>query len=236
MKTSYLRLYVYYSNCESVSLHRNELVGVNNGKNKQMMRFVILGVVAFMLAACSGGYRTYYENQIDSGVSRGWRVSTVTVSVPDELTVSEALTYIPRADIVWREDPPGDRKAQISAVLRNAIQRGASGLRGPRPVRLVVTVNRFHALTFEAEATNYNGGVHNLDFNVAVLDARTGAELVAPMRIEADVPAFSGAEAVQRRLNGETQRSVITNHVSATIAAWLGIGPDNRGEFSRAGD
>lgn len=204
----------------------------------KLIKFTMFGVIAFVLSAClgGGGYRTYYESPVESNVSRGWRVANVVVSVPDELKVSEALTLVPRADIVWREDPPGDRKAQIAAVLRNAIQRGASGLRGRRPVRFEVTVNRFHALTFEAEATNYDAGVHNLDFHITVVDARNGTVLAGPERIEADVPAFSGADAVQRRLNGETQRSVITNHVAATIAGWLSIGADNRGEFSRAGD
>jgi hypothetical protein len=28
---------------------------------------------------------------------------------------------------------------------------------------------------------------------------------------------------------------MITNHIARTVQGWLGIGPDNRGEFSRSG-
>ncbi len=199
----------------------------------------IAGVVlaAVMLAGCAGGvYRTYYETGVQASVSRGWTVTDVRVVVPEELTVSEARTYVPDADIVWREDPPGDRKAQIAKILREAVLRAAAPLDGPRPVRIELSVARFHALTFEAENASVNGGVHNVDFTLQVVDARTGAILAGPEFIEAATPAFSGAEAITRRLQGETQKSVISRHVAATVAGWLGIGPDVRGEFSRWGD
>lgn len=195
----------------------------------------VLAITLF-LSACGGTYRTYYAAPVDASVSRSWRVVDVAVRVPEELTVSEARALVPRADIVWREDPPGDRKAQIAAVLKDAIGRGAAPLRGSQPVRFLVTVRRFHALTFEAEARLSDAGVHNINFDIAVVDARTGAVIRGPEPIEADVPAFSGYQALERRRAGETQRSVITNHVAAVIQGWLGIGPDRRGSFSRLGD
>lgn len=201
-----------------------------------MLRSLALLAAVSLAAACSTPYRTHYASPVDPEVSRGWRVADVVVSVPDELTVSEQKSLVPKADIVWREDPPGDRKAQIAAILDEAITRGASGLRGPRPVRFLVTVERFHALTFEAEARLADAGVHNIRFLIEVVDARTGESLRGPERILAETPAFSGYEAVRRRLAGETQKSVISNHVAATIAGWLGIGPDQRGTFTRLGD
>lgn len=199
-------------------------------------RFAALGALTLLLAACGSVYRTYYESPVDPAVSRNWRVADVVVTVPSELTVSEARALVPPADIVWREDPPGDRKAQIAAILDAAITRGAAPLRGGQPVRFLVTVRRFHALTFEAESRLSDAGVHNIGFDLTVVDARTGAVLRGPDRIEADVPAFAGTEAVRRRAAGETQRSVITNQVAATIQGWLGIGADPRGEFNRLGD
>ena len=38
------------------------------------------------------------------------------------------------------------------------------------------------------------------------------------------------------RAKGVTQKSMITNHVAKTVAGWLGIGPDNRNQFSRQGN
>lgn len=193
--------------------------------------------LALVVAGCTATYRTYYASRIDPAVSRGWRVTNVAVVVPETLSVSEEASLVPNADIVWREDPAtGDRREQVATIMRNAAQRGASGLRGPRAVVLQVQVTRFHALTFEAEKRLSDSGVHNIDFFATVRDARSGAVLAGPEFIEAATPAFSGQEAVNARARGLTQKKVISDHVAATIAGWLGTGPDNRREFNRLGD
>jgi hypothetical protein len=198
-------------------------------------RYALLGAAALLLVACGSVYRTSYQ-PIDPGVSRGWRVADVTVGVADDLTVSEEKSLVPRADIVWREDPEGDRRAQVSRIMHDAVRRGASGLNGPRPVRLLVEVRRFHALTFEAERRLNDSGVHNIRFVATVVDARSGAILAGPELIHAETPAFVGRAAQAARAAGQSQRSVITAHVAATVAGWLGTGPDVRGEFTRRGD
>lgn len=192
--------------------------------------------LALVVAGCAGTYRTHYDSRIDPAMSRSWRVSNVAVVVPETLSVSEEATLVPNADIVWREDPEGDRRAQVATIMREAVQRGASGLRGRRAVVLQIQVTRFHALTFEAEKRLSNSGVHNIDFFATVRDARSGAVLAGPEFIEAATPAFSGQQAVDARARGLTQKRVISDHVAATIAGWLGIGADNRGEFTRLGD
>jgi hypothetical protein len=189
------------------------------------------------LAACVGGgsFRTDYE-PLPATTSAGWRLADVRVSVPETLVVSEQKSLLPSADIVWREDPLGDRRAQVATIMRNAIQRGASGLRGSRRVYIDVTVSRFHALTFEAETRLSNAGVHNIDFTAQVVDAATGAVLAGPTAIRAELPALSGEEMRAARRRGETQKSQISAHVARTVAGWLGIGPDNRNDFSRSGN
>ncbi len=202
-------------------------------------RFTILGALAatFTLSACIGGtFRTYYANPIAADVSRDWRVVDIAVTVPETLVVSEAATLLPTADIVWREDPPGDRYAQVDTIVTEAARQGAAPLRGSRPVRLSLTVTRFHALTFEAETRLSNAGVHNIDLVAQVTDARTGAILAGPEVIEAALPALSGTAMLAARARGETQKSQISAHLRQTIAAWLGAGPDNRGEFARSGN
>ena len=47
----------------------------------------------------------------------GYNVTDVVVDVPAELTVSEANRFLPGSDIVWREDPMGDRKAQVKVIM-----------------------------------------------------------------------------------------------------------------------
>lgn len=181
-------------------------------------------------------FETAYDQPADPAAARAWRLAAVEVTVPKELKVSEEHTYEPDADIVWREDPIGDRHAQVDKIMTDAIRRGASGLKGSVPVRLDVTVKRFHALTFEAEALNVAGiGVHNINFDITVSDARTGKRLAGPVAIDAALPALTGTEMIKARLNGESQRSQISNHVAATVAGWLGLGPDQRDSFVRAG-
>jgi hypothetical protein len=155
--------------------------------------------------------------------------------VPEALVVSEEASIFPKADIVWREDPAGDRKAQVSRIVRDAARAGGAGLRGGRPVYLDVSVRRFHALTFEAERFLSVSGVHDITLVVQVTDARTGEVLAGPAQVEASLPALSGNEMIQARLRGETQKSQISAHLRRVFAGWLGIGPDPRGGFERLG-
>lgn len=199
-------------------------------------RIALLGLSAALLSACVGNtFETDYQ-PVPADVARSWRLSEVRVAVPKSLVVSEAKTLLPTADIVWREDPLGDRHDQVGRIVQNAVLRGAQGLKGARPVIIDITVTRFHALTFEAEQAGSDWGVHNVDFTAQILDARTGEVLVGPTAIRAETPAWSGARMKAARAKGITQKSMITNHVAATIAGWLGLGPDNRGKFSRQGN
>jgi hypothetical protein len=201
-------------------------------------RAALLGLSAAVLSACVGGggsFKTEYQ-PVPAALAASWRLAEVRVAVPRSLKVSEAKTLLPNADIVWREDPMGDRYDQVGKIIETAVLRGAQGLRGARPVILDITVTRFHALTFEAELSNNNWGVHNIRFTARVLDARSGEVLLAPTDIRSELPALSGEQMRAARLKGITQKSMITNHVAATVAGWLGLGPDNRGNFSRQGN
>jgi hypothetical protein len=200
-------------------------------------RAALLGVSALILSACvsGGSFKTDYQ-RLSPEVSRSWRLAEVQVDVPRSLTVSESKSLLPSADIVWREDPLGDRYTQVGKIMQAATLRGAQGLRGSRPVVISITVTRFHALTYEAELSNSDWGVHNVDFIAQVTDARTGEVLVPATKIRAETPAWSGARMREARRKGITQKSMISNHVAATVAGWLATGPDNRGEFSRQGN
>ena len=200
-------------------------------------RAALLGLTAVLLSACVGGgtFETAYD-PLPADVARAWRLADVRVNVPRDLTVSEAKSLLPNADIVWREDPLGDRYAQVGKIIDEAVTRGASGLRGSRPVVIDVTVTRFHALTFEAEQRGQNWGVHNIQFVAQVSDARTGEVLVPATDIRAELPALSGDQMRAARQKGVTQKSMITSHVAKSVAGWLGTGPDNRGTFSRQGN
>ncbi|WP_295079098.1 DUF6778 family protein [Tabrizicola sp.] len=201
-------------------------------------RVALLGLSSLLLSACVGpgaSFKTEYT-QVPPALAASWRLADVQVSVPRTLKVSEAKTYLPVADIVWREDPMGDRYDQVARIIEAGVRRGAQDLRGARPVIISVTVTRFHALTFEAEQRFENAGVHNIRLVAQVVDARTGEVLVPATPIRAELPAPSGKAMKAARRKGQSQKSMITAHVAKTVAGWLGLGPDVRGDFNRQGN
>jgi len=143
------------------------------------------------------------------------RVSEIRVSVPRALKVSEANRYYPAGDIVWREDPIGDRHQQVADIVYAGLSQGVAGLDGDVPVILDVEVTRFHALTEKARYTI--GGVHAIQFNMRLLDAETGEVLIAPHKIKADFDALGGNAAVRAEARGITQKVRITQHLAKVI-------------------
>ena len=189
-----------------------------------------------LLAACASGFSTNYAQSVDPAVSKGWRLAAVNVQVPDSLTISESNVLVPEADIVWQEDPPGDRRAQVAAIMSAAVAAGASALQGHEPVNIVIVMQRFHALTPAAEALQMdNVCVLNVDFTISVVDAASGKVLVPAQSVMAALPGLTGQAAIAARQQGQTQKTAIEAHVRAVVAGWLGVGPDVRGSFERIG-
>jgi hypothetical protein len=142
-------------------------------------------------------------------------VANVIVRVPRALKVSERNSYLPRGDIVWREDPIGDRHLQVQRIVQDAIVRGVTPLDGPVRVNLDVTVKRFHALTEKARYTT--GGVHAITFDLAITDAETGGLVVPVREVRADLDVFGGQQALLAEARGLTQKVRITAHLAEVI-------------------
>lgn len=142
-------------------------------------------------------------------------ISKVTVRVPRTLEVSEANRYLPQGDIVWREDPLGDRHAQVQAIVQSALEAGVRPLSGPVQVELDVEVLRFHALTQKARYTT--GGVHSIAFTMVLRDAQTGEVLTQAREVEADLTAYGGRRALVAIAEGRTQKVRITGFLAKVI-------------------
>jgi len=153
-------------------------------------------------------------------LSRDYKVSAIDVQVPDALVVSEANSYKPRADIVWHEDPIGDRRAQVDTIITNALSEGTAGMQGSRAVRLEVVVTRFHALTPKTRYTF--GGTHDIRMVLSVYDAKTGELIEGPRPVGFEIPASGGDKALAEEAAGITQKVVITNALEEMIQAELG--------------
>jgi len=174
--------------------------------------------VMLLLAACAAGglnNRTGPAKTVDVSQLPSIRVVGVVVSVPETLSVSEANTYKPVADIVWREDPIGDRRAQVQAIIESAAKRASAGLQGNLPVVLHLEVRKFHALT---QITRYSfGGNHSIDFLLSITSGQTGDEIVPPYFVSTDLRAFGGDQAIAAEHAGQTQKVRITQHLAGLI-------------------
>lgn len=185
-----------------------------------LFRSLVALVSVGLFSACSSGEQVSREVAVipdeppalrETSLSQSWGVADINVEVPVYLSVSEANTYYPRADIVWRGDPYGDRYAQVRAIMQTGFQNGLSHLQGPRPVTFDVKLKRFHSLT---EKTRYTvGGVHNIIYMLTVKDARTGSVLLGPEKVEMDINALGGRRAYAADRRGLTQKVRIVSHM-----------------------
>jgi len=108
-------------------------------------------------------------------------INSITVDVPNSLTVSEANSYFPRGDIVWRGDIFGDRHEQVKTIIERSAAQLKQSLTGTRPVDLHIRVTRFHGLSEKARYST--GGVHNINFILTVTDPATGVILRGPKTV-----------------------------------------------------
>lgn len=142
-------------------------------------------------------------------------VEAIRVTVPSRLKVSEANTFKPRADIVWRGEALGDRYAQVAAIFRDAMTTGTAAMQKGRKVDLEVEVTRFHALT---EKTRYTfGGTHEMRFILTLRDAASGAVIDGPREVVADIKASGGSAAIEEERMGRTQRVVTVERLAQVI-------------------
>ena len=186
---------------------------------KIAMRFVAIAAVAFSLGACSTYDPATRNAPLEvpgiQAIEPSFDVTELRVSVPKNLRVSEANVYYPVADIVWRDDPVGDRHKQISQLVGAAIQRGTNQMEGVQPVLLDIEVTRFHSLTEKARYTV--GGVHSIRFKMTLRDATTGAVLVPERLVNADLSALGGRAAIEADARGQGQKTRISDHLTHLI-------------------
>ncbi len=194
----------------------------------------IVAVAALLgLGACSSTWTTNYDAPLSSDVSRGWRVASVQVVVPDSLTTSEQNSFAPNFDIVWHGEPLGDRKAQVARLMEEGVRAGSAKLRGSKPVTLQVIMSRFHAVTPRA-VSRAPGAVHDIRYTIQAFDSR-GNPLTPQVITMADLEANVGTQAILAAQQGQTQQVRIRDHIAKVTAGWLGVGPDPRRSFTGVG-
>lgn len=157
-----------------------------------------------------------------AGIGR-YDVDGLEITVPASLVVSEANLFYPKADIVWRADPVGDRYAQVKSVLEEGFAAGVAGMDSGPKVVVAISLERFHALTEKARFSV--GGVHDIIVVLMVKDATTGQILEGPRRVEVAIRASGGDKAIAEDAAGNTQRAVIVAGLAEAIRRQLALVP-----------
>ena len=204
----------------------------NLGHTLRIFFFII--VIASLSGCVTRTWETSYNDLVARSASNDWYSADIRVIVPARLTVSDANLFAPRADIVWRGDPKGDRYQQVTQIVEQAAKNAAKALNGRRPVRLEIEVEQFHALSDRARLVAPSA-VHNLKFKLRIFDVRTGKQIIPTDRIRADFPAYTRSQALEAERLGYTQKVRITKHLEDVIKGWLRQGPDPRGTFKALG-
>lgn len=187
----------------------------------KLMKSLFFGAIAATLTACSGADTVTRNAPLETPrvaaplvqqVERDYALHSIRFAVPSDMKVSEANSYYPIADIVWRGDPLGNRAEQISEIFQTSIAAAGEGLTGQTPVTVDVVLVRFHSLT---ERTRYSvGGVHSIKFDMTIRNALTGEVLEPTRRVNADLAALGGYAALAADNEGQTQKVRITAHLT----------------------
>ncbi len=190
-------------------------------------RGLVVAASALALSACVAPRvsQTDFTQGVGQAASQvaAWSLGDVQVEVSSSLTVTQSPSrrYPPTTELVWYGDPPGDRKAQVETLMADAVRAGAAdALLGSKPVAIKLHITEFHAMTPRARATELQLGVHEIMFDISVLDS-AGAAIAAEKGVRADLQAFSGASALQAEQLGQGQKIRIQSRVAQVVRAWL---------------
>lgn len=190
-------------------------------KHVRMVALVVLGMAVSGCAGVEAPSRNApFEAPSAAAVAPSMKMVDFSVRVPAKLKVSEANSYYPTGDIVWRGEPLGDRHAQVKRIFDESLTQVKQASGGKVPVLVDIEVTRFHALT---EKTRYTvGGRHEIHFVMHFLNPETRQPVAEPRKIDATFKGFGGARAIAAERNGVTQRKRITDQIIAVVQQELG--------------
>lgn len=199
------------------------------------MRIATFGAIAattLITSGCAiGGLRPTIDpvdyvigSQVSRAQVESWALTGVNIIIPEDMEVwtDPDVRYPSKSRLVWWGDPPGDRKAQVRELMAQAVATGAvPELRGQTSVILQLDMIEFHAMTPAARASELPFGVHEIKFDVTIVDAATGQILAVEKGVNADLQAFSGTAAIQAEEVGRGQKVRIQERVAVVIKNWL---------------
>ncbi|MEM7295387.1 MAG: DUF6778 family protein [Pseudomonadota bacterium] len=150
-----------------------------------------------------------------------YRIASAHIVVPSHRTVSEANTYYPFADIVWRGDPVGNRREQVRDIFKAAVLANTMEDSGRSPVHANIEVARFHSLTEKARYTT--GGDHHMVFFLSLRDVETGEAIADRKEMRTNLDAYGGGRAIAADAAGQTMKVRIIDFLTKVIAQELRV-------------
>jgi len=151
--------------------------------------------------------------------TRSYDLRDFSFEAPEDIEVSEANTFYPNADVVWRGDPLGDRVEQVSAMFDTALSRNKAVLNGGTPVNVEIELVRFHGVT---ERTRFSvGGNYDMHFFMTVRDAVTGEVLEDRRFLQFDLAAPGGTSALMLDQQGQTEKVRVVDFLTHKLGESL---------------
>lgn len=178
----------------------------------------ILGI-GLALAACGTTQQTVSRNlppeTIASLEAQPLRIASYHVAVPRTLAATEAESFFPSADIVWKGDPEGDRHQQVAAIFEDGIRKSATLMGDGRAVDVRIEVQRFHGVT---DRTRFSvGGRHEIDFTLVATDTETGEVVVPSHEVSVWLKSLVGKRAIESDQKGVTQKVRVTDFLAREL-------------------
>lgn len=172
------------------------------------MRFLILLFATTLAAACA-------DNDFSA-------MKAPSASLADYHVGEIAIAFAPDATLEWCEDDLWQCdmvEFRIMQTFEAGATIGAASLRGAKPARLEITVDRFDSITLASRMTT--GGVHDIDATFRLIDSRTGAGLTGGDPLDFDRVAWGRTAALIANLSGRTQRVRIAERIADVTRSWI---------------
>lgn len=168
---------------------------------------------AFALAACTAG-----TGPVSPTVSE-WQLADVNVTFGPQIARTATGEEF-ASNFLWAGSGEGNRKRQVVRIFRDAGQIvGREAMTGSRPVEMDVEVTYFHGMP---EWARYMCcGYENIQANLAVRDAATGAVLAQGENISMSRVGLGGVPKAIAELSGRSERDLVLDAIVNGMRGWL---------------
>ena len=176
-------------------------------------RFLMVAAM-LVLAACGTGKGPV------SATASGWNLQDVSVRFGPDISRTASGTEF-SSNFVWNGFNEGNRKKQVVGLFKRAMNEvGQETMQGNRPVKLMVQVNYFHALTDFSRV--WCCGAHRIFADLTIEDAASGEALASVENLAMGRIALGGIPGLVAVAAGRDQEVRVHEGLVNSTRNWLG--------------